>query len=419
MRAPKLRFKDFSGEWKICLIGDITESLKSGLSRKLQFQDIGIPVIRANNIENGELNFEDLKYWYIDDPQGANTNNYLVHKNDILINFINSEAKMGTAAIVLDEPFREMIYTTNILKMKTNKLADSYFFYCYTQTKKYKDYIKVITKPAVNQASFTTLDFKKHQLALPSVEEQIKIASFFKALNTKIKLQQEKINLLKEQKKGYMQKIFNRELRFKDEDGNEYLEWKDYTLSKIGTTFTGLSGKTKNDFGHGNHYFVTYVNVFNNLFAVEDGIEKVNVLENENQSLVQKGDIFITTSSETPHEVGMASIWTHSAKNLHLNSFCFGYRLYKNENILPEFVAISLRSEYMRKKIILLAQGSTRFNLSKNELMKQTIKVPASIEEQIKIVNFYKMLDMKIFLAQKKFEALHLQKQAFMQQMFI
>ncbi|MEH6913935.1 restriction endonuclease subunit S, partial [Priestia megaterium] len=100
----------------------------------------------------------------------------------------------------------------------------------------------------------------------------------------------------------------------------------------------------------------------------------------------------------------MASIWKYESRNLHLNSFCFGYRV-TSSKILPEFLAISLRSEYMRKKITILAQGSTRYNISKTELMKEMVYVP-SINEQKKIVEFYLNLSSTLELEMQKLVAL-------------
>lgn len=207
--VPDVRFSGFTGDWKLSKIGDLLSSLKSGLSRMLSNQDIGLPVIRANNINNGILDIDnDIKYWYVDDPQGANTQNYLIHKNDILVNFINSEAKMGTAAIVGSEPKRPTIYTTNILNLRTNQDANPYFIYSLTMTERYKNYIKTITKPAVNQASFTTVDFKKYEFLAPTIKEQIKIGEFFKQLDDTIALHQRELDALKETKKAFLQKMF-------------------------------------------------------------------------------------------------------------------------------------------------------------------------------------------------------------------
>ena len=131
-----------------------------------------------------------IKYWFLDDPKGVDISNYLIHEKDVLINFINSESKMGTATIVEDEPIRDTIYTTNILRMRTNEKCDNYFFLAQTNNKKYKDYIKGISKIAVNQASFTTGDFKNFDISTPKIEEQNKIGLLFKRLDSLIALHQ-------------------------------------------------------------------------------------------------------------------------------------------------------------------------------------------------------------------------------------
>ena len=100
--------------------------------------------------------------------------------------------------------------------------------------------------------------------------------------------------------------------------------WEQRKLGEVGTTFTGLSGKTKEDFGHGNAGFVTYMNVFSNPIADLTQCEKVEI--DSKQAQVKYGDVFFTTSSETPEEVGMSSIWLGKQPNIYLNSFCFGYR---------------------------------------------------------------------------------------------
>ena len=192
---PKVRFREFTGEnasdWEQRKLGETVENLKSGLSRMLSNEDIGIPVIRANNLVFGRVNFnDDIKYWYLQDPKGADTSNYLVHKGDILINFINSESKMGTASYVDAEPIRPTIYTTNILKLSVNNKYYSKFIFYITYTKRYINYVKSITKPAVNQASFTTVEYKKFSLSIPKYEEQKRIGQFFEKIDKLITLHQ-------------------------------------------------------------------------------------------------------------------------------------------------------------------------------------------------------------------------------------
>ena len=188
---PRIRFKGFTEDWEQRKFSDIFAEVKSGLSRMLSNDDIGLPVVRANNINDGQLNLaDDIKYWYKNDPQGANTNNYLIDQGDILINFINSEAKMGTAAYVTRRPERDTIYTTNILRCKVNDEYNSYFIYSLTFLNSYKNYIASITKPAVNQASFTTVDFKKYSIKIPTEKEQNQIANLIETFNQLITLHQ-------------------------------------------------------------------------------------------------------------------------------------------------------------------------------------------------------------------------------------
>ncbi|MEJ7319350.1 restriction endonuclease subunit S, partial [Staphylococcus epidermidis] len=63
--------------------------------------------------------------------------------------------------------------------------------------------------------------------------EQQKIGDFFSKLDQQIELEEKKLELLEQQKRGYMQKIFSQELRFKDENGNAYPEWEVMKLKDI------------------------------------------------------------------------------------------------------------------------------------------------------------------------------------------
>ena len=200
------------------------------------------------------------------------------------------------------------------------------------------------------------------------------------------------------------------ELRFKGFTD----DWEERKLGEVGNTFTGLSGKTKEDFGHGEGKFITYMNVFSNPVADLDGLESVEI--DNKQFQVKAGDVLFTTSSETPEEVGMSSMWLGNADNIYLNSFCFGYRpTIEFDNY---YLAFMLRSASIRKKFQLLAQGISRYNISKNKVMEMSIPVP-SIEEQQKIGAFFKQLDDTIALYQRKLDLLKEQKKGFLQKMVL
>ena len=156
------------------------------------------------------------------------------------------------------------------------------------------------------------------------------------------------------------------------------ISWEQCKLGDIGSTFTGLSGKTSSDFGHGDASFITYMNVFTNPIADPNRVEPIEIDNCQRQ--VQYGDVFFTTSSETPDEVGMSSIWLENKANVYLNSFCFGYRL--NINIDPYYFAYLLRSGVIRKPMRLLAQGISRFNISKNKVMEISASLPNLVEQR-------------------------------------
>ena len=189
-------------------------------------------------------------------------------------------------------------------------------------------------------------------------------------------------------------------LRFKS---NELL--REVSLSEVGNFYGGLSGKTKSDFGFGDSKFITYMNVFTNTIAKQDMCDLVMVGHNEKQNLVVDGDVLFTQSSETPEEVGMASVWTHKQK-VYLNSFSFGLRIKNKQNVDPVYLTYLLRSPVYRKSISIQAQGISRYNLSSSRLSTLKVKIPA-LEEQQKIAAFFTVLDEKIAVAKLQLEQIN------------
>ncbi len=212
-------------DWEVVKIEKIVKKLKSGLSRRLSMQDIGLPVLRSNNITGIGINFDNIKYWYVDDPQGANTSDYFLQDNDILINFINSVSQIGKACIFHNSIHRNTIYTTNILKIILVDTVDVNFIFNLTKTTRYKHFINSITKPAVNQASFTTKDFKKFPIPLPPLPEQQKIASILTTVDDKISSIEEQIQKTEQLKKGLMAKLLT--------EGIGHTEFKDTKIGRM------------------------------------------------------------------------------------------------------------------------------------------------------------------------------------------
>ena len=144
--------------------------------------------------------------------------------------------------------------------------------------------------------------------------------------------------------------------------------WREVRLGDLGETYSGLRGKSKDDFGEGKAY-IPYLNIYNNWVIDPEQMDYVLVENGERQSRVKYGDIFFTTSSETPHEVGMSSVLLDDVREAYLNSFCYGFRLKEFTSLLPEYAAHLLRGEDFRHAMHYLAQGATRYNLTKRYLL--------------------------------------------------
>lgn len=189
--------------------------------------------------------------------------------------------------------------------------------------------------------------------------------------------------------------------------------WEQRKLGNFGKTYTGLSGKTKDDFGHGKAQFITYMNVYSNPIIDVEMTEPIEIDLKQNE--VEIGDVFFTTSSETPEEVGMSSVLLKKCGTVYLNSFCFGFRPFI---ILDNyFLAYMLRAQVTRKQIILLAQGISRYNISKNKVMEINIFVPHDKEQQ-QLGKFFYKLDNLITLHQRKLDKLKNIKKSMLEKMF-
>ena len=190
-------------------------------------------------------------------------------------------------------------------------------------------------------------------------------------------------------------------------------DWEQSKLGDVGNTYTGLSGKTADDFGHGEANFITYMNVYSNNIADPTMVSPIEI--DEKQHEVEVGDVFFTTSSETPDEVGMSCVLKEKQGIVYLNSFCFGFRPTKSFDL--NFLAYMLRSNYVRNQIKILAQGVSRYNISKTKMMDISIIFP-DYEEQKKIGEYFSNLDNLITIHQRKCDELKEFKKGMFQKMF-
>ncbi|WP_332913940.1 restriction endonuclease subunit S [Algoriphagus boritolerans] len=338
--------------------------------------------------------------------------NLLVESGDIAYNMM----RMWQGAYGVSETTCMVSPAYVVVKPKKNNLS---IFFSYLFERSRSRYLFTIYSHGLtlDRLRLYPNDFLSIPVASPSLPEQQKIAEFLTAVDRRIELLQYKKEKLEAYKKGVMQKIFAKKLRFKADDGSEFPDWEEKKLGEVGKTFNGLTGKSKENFGKGKPY-IQYKQIFDSSEIKIEGFGLVEVSENEFQSKVQKGDVFFTTSSETPREIGMASVLTNDVREVYLNSFCFGYRPNSIEKLLPEFSRYFFRSPIVRKGIVKLAQGSTRYNMSKVELMRLSFEIP-SPKEQLKIAKFLTSLDRSIENLNQQINHTQTWKKGLLQKMFV
>ncbi len=176
--------------------------------------------------------------------------------------------------------------------------------------------------------------------------------------------------------------------------------WQKVKLGDIGITISGLVGKTKQDFINGNAKYITFLNVLNNVIIDTSMLENVKIYPNEKQNSFKKYDLFFNTSSETPKEVGMCAALLDDIDQVFLNSFCFGFRIF-DKAVDGLFLSYLINSEIGRKAFENLAQGSTRYNLSKSGFNNICLILPP-LNEQIAIANILSALDSEIISLKNK-----------------
>ena len=410
-KVPELRFKGFTDPWVQRNLSDLATFSKGKGYSKSDLVSDGFPAILYGRMyTNYESQIDDISDTFVADATDAvlsQTGDVIVPGSGETPEDIARASNVNVSGIVLGGDI-------NIIRPDTEKMDSTFLALTISNVQQQTELIKRAQGKSV--VHLHNSDLKKVNVVAPSKDEQSAISSLFTQLDNLIAANQRKLDLLKEQKKGYLQKMFPKngskfpQLRF----AGFADAWEQRKLGELGSTFTGLTGKTKEDFGHGDAKFVTYMNVFQNAVASLEQLDSVEIDPKQNE--VKKGDVFFTTSSETPEEVGMSSVWKYNYDNVYLNSFTFGYR--PNIEFDLDYLAAMLRSTTVRKKITFLAQGISRYNISKTKMMDIEVPVP-SLEEQAKIGAFLSNVEQTITLHQRKLDLLKEQKKGFLQNMFV
>lgn len=408
MAKPKLRFPEFMDEWKEYRISEVFDKVvnpviveKNKYYKQIGIRSHGKGLFYKEEVTGGELGNKRV-FWIEPDCFVVN----------IVFAWERAVAKLTEAERGMIASHRFPMYKPKAQVLDLDYITEYFVTF-------YGHKILILASPggAGRNKTLGQEEFAKSKIKLPSYVEQKKIAKFLFSVDDLIQVLEEEVSSLEEQKKGIMQKLFNREVRFKADNGSEFPEWEEKTLGEIGNFYGGLTGKSKEDFGIGEKKYITYINVYKNTFIQHDLLENVDIKDGERQHTVEYGDILFTQSSETVEEVGLTSVYLYDDKP-YLNSFCMGLHLKDTSYLLPQYMGYLMRSPFIRRMIIREGQGISRINLAASRIIDVKLAIPC-LKEQRRISDCLLAYDEAIQIKKDKLEVWKEIKKGLLQQMFV
>jgi type I restriction enzyme, S subunit len=421
LMAPELRFNGFTDDWELRKIEDILKNIKGSMKigpfgsalKKEYYVEKGIKVYAQENIFKNDFS---LGNYYITEDKYLELQSCELIPGDIVISM------MGTigACSVFPETSEKGIMNSHLLRLQTNdsSLAE----YIALQIKDSPFIKQQILKLSVGSimSGLSSTVVKKLKFPIPSIEEQRKIYLFFKQLDDTITLHQRKVDLLKEQKKGYLQKMFPKtgekipELRF----GGFTEAWEERKLSEIATMNARIGWqnlRTSEFLDSGDYMLITGTDF-------KDGkidYSHIHYVEKErydqDKKIQIKNDSILITKDGTLGKVAYVEDLNMPAT---LNAGVFNVRVKESELVDSQYLFHYLKAPFLLKYAAEQSTGGTIKHLNQNVLVDFPIPLPIKSEQQ-KIGSFFKQLDDTIALHQRKLDLLKEQKKSYLQKMFI
>ncbi|MDU7301606.1 MAG: restriction endonuclease subunit S [Lactococcus lactis] len=398
-KVPELRFPGFTDDWEERKLSEGTSKIGDGLHGTPNYSDNGdVFFINGNNLVNGKIVITKETKLVTESNQS---------KDDKLLN-------MDTILMSINGTIGNLAWYNNERVMLGKSAAyltvsnfDKKFIFSYLQTSTIKNYfLNNLTGTTIKNLGLKTI--RDTTLFVPTLEEQQKIGSFFKQLDDTIALHQRKLDLLKEQKKGYLQKMFPKngekvpELRF----AGFADDWEQRKLNEVSDIYDGTHQTPKyQDNG------VMFLSVENIKTLTSNKFISREAFEDEFKIRPQRGDVLMTRIGD----IGTANV-VETDEDL---AYYVSLALFKSEELNPYFLQASIYAPFVQdqiwKRTLHIAFPK---KINKNEIGQVPINVP-TLAEQTKIGSFFKQLDDTIALHQRKLDLLKEQKKGFLQKMFV
>jgi type I restriction enzyme S subunit len=383
---PKLRFPEFEEKWSKKNLGNIFSITSASRVHKNEWTDSGVRFFRSSDVVSHFKGNDNTKaYISIELYESLSNKIGRVKKGDILI---TGGGSIGIPYIVKDN---EPLYfkDADLLWIKNIDQINGYFLYSFFITKSFTNYLKSISHIGTI-AHYTVNQVKNTPFNFPSLEEQTRIANFLSSVDEKLNLLKEKKSLLEEYKKGIMQKIFNQELRFKDDNDNDFEDWVEKSLSEVSTKNSSnvSANKIEDNFGE-------YI-----IYGASGVLKKVDfyLQENDYISIIKDG-------------AGVGRIFYCLGKTSVLGTM---EMIKPNKGIHTYFLYCLLNNIDFTAFIT----GSTIPHIYFKDYSKVKCGIPC-FKEQTKIANFLSAIDKKIELVSNQIQDTQEYKRGLLQQMFV
>ena len=386
MVAPKLRFKEFDGDWSRYKIAEVTEYLVDGTHFSPKTTEGEFKYITSKNIRNDGLDLTNISYISKDEHEKI-YKRCKVQLGDILLT--KDGANTGNCCLnTLDEEF-SLLSSVAVLRGKKDSFNNNFILQILQSDLGQDTIISSMSGQAITRITLAKL--KDYSFFFPELTEQTQITSFLSAVDEKISQLTQKHALLSQYKQGMMQKLFSQQLRFKADDGSEFGEWKSVFLGDISKPqqWKTISSSELTEIGYpvfGANGYIGFYPKYNHI--------------NET--------IAVTCRGATCGEVTLVK-----AKSYITGNAMSIDEINENEHsTLYIYYALCFRGF---KDVI---SGSAQPQIVGNAIRKVTFQVPC-LEEQTKIANFLSSIDQKIEVVAQQIEQAKQWKKGLLQQMFV
>lgn len=403
METPKLRFKEFDGDWDTSKIDKIASVTSGGTPSRAnpEYWNGDIPWVTTSLVDFNVIHSAEE---FITKEGVNNSSAKLFPKDTILMAMYGQGITRGKVAILGIEA------TTNQACCAI-KLKDGYETqFIFQNLMNRYDEIRDLSNDG-GQKNLSAGIIKDIEISIPSKGEQTKIATFLSAVDEKISQLTQKHQLLSQYKQGMMQKLFSQQIRFKADDGSEFEGWEETIFEKIGVFLKGKGISKADIVPDGKIPCIRYGELYTYYGEVISKIISSTNIEAKNLVLSKANDILIPASGETQIDIATASCVLQD--NIALSGDLNIFRTKEN----GIFLSYLIRSK-LKMQIAQLAQGNSVVHLYASQLKGVSFSLPC-LEEQTKIANFLSAIDQKIEVAAQQIEQAKQWKKGLLQQMFV